>query len=148
MGLPIRELYLTNIGDESGRILLSKWIPIKEGSGKYRTPPETPYGYAIWVPNLVGLTEDMGTVKVELIKSEEETGIWFMCFDDYFGDENHIFVDQKPEWILKEGKKKSVKADHFNSLHVSVPFKTEHGDGPINVGFRLIGNKKKDKDKG
>ena len=26
MGLPIRELHLTNTGDESGRILLSKWM--------------------------------------------------------------------------------------------------------------------------
>ena len=145
MGLPIRELHLTNTGDESRRILLSKWIPIKEGPGKYKMPPDTPIGYDIWVPNLVGLTEDMGTVKVELIESEEETGIWLMCFDDYFGDEDHIFVDRKPEWILdKEGKKKSVRADHYNSLHVTVPFKTKHGDGPINIGFRLIGNKKKE----
>ena len=145
MGLPIEELHLTNTRRESGKILLSKWIPIKEGPGKYRYPPRTPLGYSIWVPNLIGLTEDMGTVRVSLIKSEEETGIWLMCFDDYFGDENHIFADQKPEWILdNEGKKISVKADH-SSLHVSVPFKTEHGDGPINIGFRLIGNKKKDK---
>ena len=47
MGLPIRELHLTNTGDESGKILLSKWIPIKDGPGKYRMPLETPYGYCI-----------------------------------------------------------------------------------------------------
>lgn len=145
MGLPIKELHLTNTGDESGKILLSMWIPIKEGPGKYRIPLDTPYGYSIFVPNLVGLTEDIGTVMARLIKSEEETGIWLMCFDDYFGNENHIFVDRKPEWILKEEKKVAIRADHLNSLHVTVPFKTKHGDGPINIGFRLIGNKKKDK---
>lgn len=146
MGLPIRELWVTNTGDPSGDILLSAFKPVKKENGKYGYPPDTPMGYDIWVPNLVGLTEDMGTVKVELIKSEEETGIWLMCFDDYFGDEDHIFVDRKPEWILdNEGKKRSVRADHFYSLHVTVPFKTKHGDGPINIGFRLIGNKKNSK---
>ena len=146
MGAPISELHLTNTGDESGRLLLSKWIPIKEGPGKYTAPPDTPLGYSMWVPNFIGLKEISGTFKVELVKSDEETGIWLMCFDNYFGGETHIFVDRKPEWILdKEGKKKSVRADHYNSLHVLVPFDAKHGDGPINIRFRLIGNKKKDK---
>ena len=146
MGLPKSELWVTNTGDPSGEILLSAYKPVKKENGKYYAPPKTPLGYDMWIPNCLGLKPEEGVVRVEIVKTKEETGIWLMCFDDYFGSENHIFVNKKPEWILdKEGKKTSVKADHFNSLHVSVPFKTKHGDGPINIGFRLMGNKKKDK---
>ena len=96
MGLPIRELNVTNTGDETGRIILTKWIPEKRDDGNYYWPPNTPLGYDMWIPNVLDLKEEEGTIPVEIIESKEETGLWIICVNDYFGNEQHLYANKKP----------------------------------------------------
>ena len=132
MGLPIRDLKATNI---EGQVLISKWTPEKREDGKYYMPRETPIGLSMWIPNVLGLKEEEGTVDVRIIKATEETGLWLVCFDDYFGNEQHLF-DYKPRF--KERTKK-IDWEYDNevgeqlSLHVWSEIKMIAGDGPIPV---------------
>ena len=119
MGIPIRQLYATNI---DGEILLSKYIPLQDNGG-YRRPPETPLGHDLWVPNAIGLKAEEGTVPVMVVRSDEETGIWLICFDDYFGNEQHLYA-HKPRFV--EGTKKldwvyeDDESNNFDmGLHIS-----------------------------
>jgi hypothetical protein len=145
MGLPIRELNVTNTGDESGQIILTKWLPEKRDDGKYYWPPDTPLGHDMWIPNVLDLKIEEGTVPVEIVKSEDETGLWLICVNDYFGDEQHLYANKKPihkeekdrfgdykgfrDWIIDED-------EEFNSLHVATDIKMVAGDGPISVTLK------------
>lgn len=142
MGLPIYEFNVTNTGTEDGDIFLSKWIPIKTEDGRYKWPPNTPLGYDMWVPNVLDLKEEEGTVPVEIVKSDKETGLWLICVNDYFGDEQHLYAHKKP--IHKEEKDRygNYKGfndwifdsyEEYNNLHVSTDIKMEAGDEPIPV---------------
>lgn len=147
MGLPINKLYATNTNDESGRIHLSAWIPEKHEDGKYYCPKNTPIGLDHWVPNTLDLKPEEGTVEVRIIKSDKETGIWLVCFDDYFGDEQHLYAGIKP--MFKEGTK-NIDWKLFNkliddddsanpfTLHVGTGIKMVAGDGPIAVTLERI----------
>ena len=145
MGLPIRELNVTNTGDETGRILLTEWIPDKHADGKYYWPPHTPLGYHMWIPNVLGLKIEEGTVPVEIVESEKETGLWLICVNDYFGDEQHLYANNKPihkeekdrfgdykgfrDWIIDED-------EEYNSLHVDTDIKMKAGIEPISVTLK------------
>jgi hypothetical protein len=128
MGLPIRELHVTNTGSETGHIILTKWIPVKKDDGRYCWPPNTPLGFDMWIPNVLGLKEEEGTVSVKIVESKKETGLWLICFNDYFGDEQHLYANHKP---IHED-------EEYNSLHVSTDIKMEAGDGPIPVTLERI----------
>lgn len=88
MGCAIKELYATNTNDETSDILLTSWIPEKR-DGKYYWPSNTPLGFDMWIPNVIDLKEEEGTTPVKIIESEEKTGLWIICADDYFGDEQY-----------------------------------------------------------
>lgn len=146
MGLPIKELNVTNPNDENGKgdIFLSKWIPVKTENG-YKWPPDTPLGYDMWIPNVLDLKIEEGTVPVEIVESEEETGLWLICVNDYFGNEQHLYANKKPihkeekdrygdykgfrDWIIDED-------EEYNSIHVGTDIKMEAGDGPIPVTLK------------
>jgi hypothetical protein len=143
MGLPARELYVTNIGDEEGYILLSKYIPIKKEDG-YDSPPNTPFGDDMWIPNVLNLTEDDGTVPVKVVKSDVETGLWVICFNDYFGNEIHMYTCKPFHKEEKDrfGDYKSFRdwefpEDDINVWGLHIWFKDLNdlvaGDGPIPV---------------
>lgn len=148
MGVAIRKLYATNTGDESKKILLSAWIPEKrDGKSGYFFPPNTPLFYDLWVPNVLDLKEEEGPVEVEIVESDKETGLWILCYDDYFGDEQHL-TTYKPKF--KEGTKKR-DAEYANSLlidedvdifdlHVDTNLKLKAGDGPISVTLKRVKN--------
>ena len=130
MGLPIRKLNATKIGDE---IFLSKWIPMKKGNGKYYMPPNTPLGDDMWIPNVIDLTEEEGTIPIEIIKSDKETGLWLACYDDYFGCEQHLFdfklkpIDGTKEFDFVEEHYDNT-VDFYNTLHVSTDIEIKVGD--------------------
>lgn len=149
MGLPIRELWVTNTGDRSGRILLSAYKPVKKEDGKYYAPPETPLGYDMWIPNCLGLKPEESVVRVEIVETEEETGIWLICVNDYFGDEQHLYVGEKPihkpeeeRYGDYEGFRDWIIEDPYNSLHIDTPLKMKAGDGPTNVKPKRKSNKR------
>lgn len=147
MGVPNRKLYLTNTNDETGNVLLSAWIPVKKEDGLYYMPDNTPIGLDIWVPNTLGVTYEEGPVPVKVVQSDVETGIWLLCVNDFFGNEQHVFtikpIHKKEEdrfhdfkgwqdWIIDhEGDKSNCGF----SLHVSSNIKIEAGDEPIPVTF-------------
>lgn len=140
MGLPNKKLYATNVGSE--RIFLSAWIPCRkegdDGEIQYFWPPNTAIGSDMWVPNVLHIKPEDGTVPVKIVASETETGIWLICYDDYFGDEQHIF-NWKPRFI--EG---TIKFDYHYphtldlgddifGIHVVTDIKMKAGDSPIPV---------------
>ena len=141
MGCSVREWYVTNTGDESGMILMSHWIPEKKDDGYYM-PKDTALGYDIWVPNVLDLKEEEGSVKVNIVKSDMPTGLWLICPDQcYFGDEQHLY---NAEVRYKEGTKhfdstfydkiqeNNEYADPFG-LHVDTDIEMHEGDGPYYV---------------
>ena len=148
MGLPIRELYATNVGDESNEIFLSAYKPLKKDDG-YHRPPKTALGFDMWIPNVLDLKEEDGIVPVEVTTSEKETGIWLICANDYFGNELHIYTckpihkDEKDRY----GNYKSFRDWDFPEeedvdfgLHIYFEDLKDFvaGDGPIPVTLKRI----------
>ena len=150
MGLPKSKLWVTNTGDPSGDILLSAYKPIKKEDGKYYSPPDTPLGYDMWIPNCIDLKPEEGVVRVEIVECEEETGMWLICVNDYFGDEQHLYAGEKPIHLPPEqrfGDYKSFRDwnthGSYNSLHVGTNIEMVAGDGPLSVKPKRKPNKRK-----
>jgi hypothetical protein len=149
MGLPKRELWVTNTGAPSGNIFLSAYKPVKKEDGRYYTPPEIPLGYDMWIPNCLGLKPEEGIVRVEIVETEEETGLWLICVNDYFGNEQHLYAGEKPihrppeqRYGDYEGFRDWIIDDPYNSLHIWTEIKMKAGDGPINVKPKRKPNKR------
>lgn len=142
MGVPKRTLYATNTNNESKRILLSAYIPEKGEEGYY-PPKEVPLGYDMWVPNCLDLKYDEGTVQVEVVESEKETGLWLICEDGDFLEEQWL-VTNKPNNIEGRTDKFDLDEDHyennvdfFNTLHISTNIEMKNGDC-VNVTLKRI----------
>ena len=139
MGFPCRKLYATCI--EDSMFVTAGWKPEKK-EGRWFMPKDTPIGLDFWVPNVLNLTEDEGPVEVKIVPSEEITGIWLVCFDDYFGNEQHVY-NFKPRF--KEGTAKldytyqnemeMNEEENFWGLHVATQIDMKAGDGPVPVTF-------------
>ena len=150
MGLPKNKLWVTNTGDPSGDILLSAFKPVKKENGKYGYPPDTPMGYEMWIPNCIDLKPEEGTVRIEIVEAEEKTGLWLICVNDYFGDEQHLYSGEKPIHLPPEERFRDYKGfrdwkikDHYNSLHIGSEIKMVAGDGPLSVKPKRKPNKGK-----
>lgn len=140
MGLPIEHLYATNVGDASGKILISNWIPEKRENGIYYMPKNTPIGFDMWINNVLDLKKEEGTVEVKIVKSDQDKGLYIFCYDDYFGNEQHLFNHMPP---LKEGTNKIdwINEDELDdgwSLHVSSNINMKDGDDPVFVTLKRM----------
>ncbi len=147
MGIGHKNLWLTNTGDESGRVYLSAFIPVKKEDG-YHWPPNTPLGGDYWVNNTIDLKEEEGPVYVEIVKSDVDTGIWIICADEYFGAEQWLY-NFKPRFKESSPDQYGWKIDHKYSeemenedpnndsfgLHVRTLINMDSGDGPWPVTF-------------
>lgn len=144
LGFTDRELYATNTDPECGKIFLSKWKPVLE-DGKYHWPPNIPIGNDMWVPNVIGLKPEDGIVKVEIVPSDEETGLWYVCCDgDFLADKwlyNFKPKLKKIENYFTDGSP-SYRFDSSHAifgLHVWTDnIKMNSGDGPIPVTLRRL----------
>ena len=142
MGLPKETLYATNTNDETKEILLSSYIPEKRNDQYYR-PKNIPLGYDMWIPNVLDLKIEEGTVQVKVIESEKETGLWLICEDGYFAEEQHLFTDKLKHIEGRTDKFDFDKdnyendVDFFNTLHVSTDIETKNGDC-INVTLKRV----------
>lgn len=142
MGLPKRTLYATNTDDETKKILLSAYIPEKIDNHYYR-PPKIPLGNDMWIPNVLDLKIEEGPVRVEMVESEKETGLWLICEDGYFMNEKHLYVD-KPKYVEGRTDKFDLNEDHYendvdfyNTLHISTDIEMKNGDC-FNVTMKRI----------
>lgn len=142
MGLPKRTLYATNTNDESKNILLSLYIPKKKDDAYYR-PKDIPLGYDMWIPNVIDLKFEDGTIQVEVIEYKEETGLWLIQEDGDFLEEQWLQTN-KPKH--KEGrtdkfdfneKHYEEDVDFFNNLHIDTDIKMKNGDC-INVTLKRV----------
>ena len=145
MGCPITEFHVTNTGDETGKILLTKWIPDKRDDGKYYWPKDTPLGFDMWIPNVLDLKEEVGTIPVDIIKSDVDTGLWLICFNDYFGNEQHLYPfkpihkEEKDRYGEYKSSRDWIFTEDDWGLHVwAKSIKMEAGDGPIAVTLKRI----------
>ena len=140
MGLPKETLYATNIDDESKNIFLSTYIPEKR-DGEYYQPKDIPLGYDMWIPNVLDLKIEDGTVQVEVIESEKETGLWLICED---GDslEEQWLKTYKPKHVKGRTDKFDYKEDVnvFNTLHIYTEIDMKSGDC-IDVTLKRIKKK-------
>ena len=143
MSRPIKLFYATNPGgiDE---IFLSEWKPAKD-NGQWIMPPGTAIGNEMWIPNVLDLEESEGPVPVRIIKSEEETGLWLICYNDYFIDEQHLynfkprFSKDKPDRLDSEYMStERNKNSKFWGLHVESDQEMKAGEGPIPATLKRI----------
>lgn len=138
MGLPHRILYATNVNREDGWICLSAWKPIFR-DGEYYYDNSQPIGGDMMIPNVLNLTFEDGIVPVKIVKSDVETGLWLVCFNDYFGNEKHLFnykpktfVDKYGEFKVNFDSEDDANSDDW-SMHVACEIDMVAGDGPIPV---------------
>ena len=133
MGLAKETLYATNIDGDSKNIFLSAYIPEKR-NGEYYRPKEIPLGYDMWIPNVLDLKIEDGTIQVEVIESEKETGLWLICEDGDFLEEQWLKTF-KPKHI--EGKTNKFDynvlhykedVDIYNTLHIYTEIDMKSGD--------------------
>lgn len=82
---------MTRVDPDTEKVLLSAYIPVKKEDG-WHMPEGQALFYEIWVPNLLNLIEDDGPVEVDIQLTEDETGVWAICYDDYFFEETHIYT--------------------------------------------------------
>ena len=143
MGLPKRTLYATNTNNEDKSIFLSAYIPEKK-DGEYYRSKDIPLGYDMWIPNCLNLKVEEGTVEVEVIKSEEETGLFLICENGYFLEEQWLQTS-KPKH--QEGRTDKFdfnkehyeeEVDFFNNLHIDTDIEMKNGDC-INVTLKRKG---------
>ncbi len=147
MGLPKKDLYVTYLGD-ANTLLFSAWKPPKNKDGEYYHPSDVPIGLDMFIPNVLNRRRDDGPVKVKVVKSDKETGLWLICYDDYFGNETHLH-NYKPRFRTDVVYPK-VDFDYEDSLcdtmdyepwsiHVSAEgFGLKAGDGPIPVTLEVL----------
>lgn len=142
MGIAHRILYATNIDREDGWIFLSAWKPILKDDGQYYRDCEQPIGGDMEIPNVLNLTFEDGIVPVKVVKSDVETGLWMVCYNDYFGNEKHLYnykpktyTDKYGELHVDYGEKYEEDILHPEkwSMHVACEIDMVAGDGPIPV---------------
>lgn len=142
MGLPHRILYATNIDREDGWIFLSAWKPILKDDGQYYRDCEQPLGGDMETPNVLNLTFEDGIVPVKVVKSDVETGLWMVCYNDYFGNEKHLYNYKPKTYIDKYGElhvdyseedEEDILRPEKWSMHVECEIDMVAGDGPIPV---------------
>lgn len=153
LGFTDRELYATNADPVCGKIFLSNWKPMVKDNG-YEWPPNTPIGRDMWVPNVLGLKPEEGIVRVEIVPSDEETGLWYVCYDaDFLAEKwlynfkpklkkiENCFTDGSPSYRFDSSHSREVvsEPDDIFGLHVWTDnIKMNSGDGPIPVTLRRL----------
>lgn len=129
MGLAKETLYATNIDGDSKKTFSYQHIFQKKKNGEYYQPKDIPLGYDMWIPNVLGLKIEDGTIQVEVIESEKETGLWLICEDGDFLEEQWLKT-YKPKHIEGRTDKFDYKEDVnvFNTLHVYTKINMKSGD--------------------
>lgn len=111
MGIGCQKLYVTRIDNDEKDLLLSEWKPEiragEENRNKVFQPKGTCIGYDMFIPNIFpDLKWEDGPQEVDVVDCEEETGLYMVIIDDYFGGEAHLY-NVKPKLVIDGEKGKN-----------------------------------------
>lgn len=153
MGLGISTILHATVMDEDEKtILLASWVPVKK-DGEFYWPQGQCLGDDIYCPNLLNLKYGE-SVPVEVVHSENETGLWLVCKDGDFIAELWLYtykpkfveddvnnlkkIDCKHRYTQKETDLNGCFGLHINDMHLSGFGELDSGDGPYPVTLKII----------
>ena len=90
---PLKKLYAVIDVDNPERMLITQWEEL--GTDFRPTEKTPPFWYYFYCPNFLGLTREDGKVEVKIVKSEEETGLFLIC---YGTDSGLYLFNHKPDY--------------------------------------------------
>ena len=92
MGLPKGDLWVIKI-DKDTFLAAYKPLPAGVKRGSWKSPPNTPLGYDMFIDTdfFPELTQYDDPIPVEIVEAEEETGLYIACYNDFFGNEQHLY---------------------------------------------------------
>jgi len=131
MGIAVEKLYLTNLGEENQQYL-SDYKPIKGEDGEWRRPGGSHMLIEMAVPVIFGeLTKDDEPYTVRVVASDKETGLYLICEDGYFGNEQYICNYKAEKKDDDDNGRHPFKSIHVNGY--SEKFIEEHGFEPWQI---------------
>lgn len=131
MGLPKGDLWVIKIDKD---IFLAAYKPLHAGvkRGSWKSPPNTPLGYDMFIDTdfFPELTQYDDPIPVEIVEAEEETGLYIACYNDCFGNEQHLY-NVKPvfnEDGTRLDRRKMQEVDELDGLHVNSKINAKAGN--------------------
>ena len=132
MGLPKGDLWIVKIDRDT--TFLAAYKPLHAGfkRGSWKRPPNTPIGYDMFIKTdfFPELTQYDDPIPVEIVEAEEETGLYIACYNDYFGNEQHLY-NVKPvfdESGTRLDYSKMQDDEGFDGFHVASGIDTKAGN--------------------
>lgn len=121
MGLPKGDLWVIKI-DKDTFLAAYKPLPAGVKRGSWKSPPNIPLGYDMFIDTdfFPELTQYDDPIPVEIVEAEEETDLYIACYDDYFGNEQHLY-NVKPvfnEARTRLDRSKMQEVEELDGLHV------------------------------
>lgn len=123
MGLPKGDLWVVKTDRDTTFLASYKPLPARFKRGSWKRPPNTPLGCDMFIKAdfFPGLTQYDDPIPVEIVEAEEETGLYIACYNDYFGNEQHLY-NVKP--VFNEAGtgldySRMQEDEEFDGFHVS-----------------------------
>ena len=123
MGLPKGDLWVVKIDKDTTFLAAYKPLPARVKRGSWKRPPNTPLGCDMFIKAdfFPELTQYDDPIPVEIVEAEEETGLYIACYNDYFGNEQHLY-NVKP--VFNEAGtgldySRMQEDEEFDGFHVS-----------------------------
>ena len=131
MGLPKGDLWVIKI-DKDTFLAAYKPLPAGVKRGSWKSPPNTPLGYDMFIDTdfFPELTQYDDPIPVEIVEAEEETGLYIACYNDFFGNEQHLY-NVKPvfnEDGTRLDRRKMQEVDELDGLHVDSKIDAKAGN--------------------
>lgn len=132
MGLAKGDLWIVKLDKDT--TFLAAYKPLQAGMkrGSWKSPPNTPLGYDMFINAdfFPEFTQYDDPIPVEIVEAEEETGLYVACYDDYFGDEQHLY-NVKPvfnEAGIRLDRSKMQKDEGLDGFHVATKIDAKAGN--------------------
>ena len=132
MGLPKGDLWVVKIDKDTTLLAAYRPLPARVKRGSWKRPPNTPLGCDMFIKAdfFPGLTQYDDPIPVEIVEAEEETGLYIACYNDYFGNEQHLY-NVKPVFS-EDGTgldySRMQGDEEFDGFHVASRIDTKAGN--------------------
>lgn len=140
MGLGTQHVYVTRLTDDDPDLFLTYWpLERREGKEGFFDPTNSPILLDMVAPNHIPeLTSADGSVEVDVVPCEEETGLYLTCEDNYFGGEKWLYNSPVHLVTDKYGHKhyKQEETEYSWPIHLQMDFDMKSYDPVKNV--RLV----------